>query len=215
MYDFARGPLVWIAFIIFFGGLIYRLFETYRKVEKDKVVLPYMSFKYGIRSILHWMVPFGTVNMRMRPAFTILSYAFHLCLIITPLFTLGHAASIKQSWGINWPALPDGLSLLMTIIVISGSLIFALRRIADPAVRLVTSFRDVLILIIVAAPFITGLLARFQVFDYQVVIILHMWTGALWLTIIPFTRIVHMLFFPFTRAYMGSEFGYVRNARDW
>jgi hypothetical protein len=42
-----------------------------------------------------------------------------------------------------------------------------------------------------------------------------MWSGALWLMIIPFTRIVHMLFFPFTRAYMGNEFGYVRNARDW
>ena len=27
--------------------------------------------------------------------------------------------------------------------------------------------------------------------------------------------VVHMLFYPFTRAYMGSEFGYVRSARDW
>ncbi|MCP3952439.1 MAG: nitrate reductase, partial [Desulfobacterales bacterium] len=25
----------------------------------------------------------------------------------------------------------------------------------------------------------------------------------------------HMLFAPFTRAYMGSEFGGVRHARDW
>jgi hypothetical protein len=32
---------------------------------------------------------------------------------------------------------------------------------------------------------------------------------------IPFTRIAHMLFFPLTRAYMGSEFGYVRGTRDW
>ena len=39
--------------------------------------------------------------------------------------------------------------------------------------------------------------------------------GAVWLAVIPFTRIVHMLFYPFTRAYMGSEFGYVRSAKDW
>ena len=32
---------------------------------------------------------------------------------------------------------------------------------------------------------------------------------------IPFTRLSHMLFSPFTRAYMGSEFGKVRMARDW
>jgi hypothetical protein len=42
-----------------------------------------------------------------------------------------------------------------------------------------------------------------------------MWTGALFLGMIPFTRIAHMLYFPLTRAYMGSEFGYVRNAKDW
>ena len=32
---------------------------------------------------------------------------------------------------------------------------------------------------------------------------------------IPFTRIAHMLFFPVTRAYMGSEFGFVRGTKDW
>jgi hypothetical protein len=35
------------------------------------------------------------------------------------------------------------------------------------------------------------------------------------LMVIPFTRLSHMLFFFFSMAYMGSEFGAVRNARDW
>ena len=51
--------------------------------------------------------------------------------------------------------------------------------------------------------------------DYQTIVIIHMWTGAIWLAMIPFTRIAHMLFFPLTRAYMGSEFGHVRGTKDW
>jgi hypothetical protein len=35
------------------------------------------------------------------------------------------------------------------------------------------------------------------------------------LAVIPFTRLVHMVFAPLTRAYMGSEFGGVRHAQDW
>ena len=61
----------------------------------------------------------------------------------------------------------------------------------------------------------TGLMAHYQVFHYQTIVIIHMWTGAIWLAMIPFTRIAHMLFFPVTRAYMGSEFGFVRGTRDW
>jgi len=46
-------------------------------------------------------------------------------------------------------------------------------------------------------------------------IIIHGLSGALWLLLIPWTRLVHMLWFPFTRAYMGSEFGAVRHSKDW
>jgi nitrate reductase gamma subunit len=46
-------------------------------------------------------------------------------------------------------------------------------------------------------------------------LILHILTGEILLVAIPFTRLSHMFFFFFTRAYMGSEFGSVRNARDW
>lgn len=215
MYEFSRGPLVWIAFAVFFGGGLYRLIGTILKSKKDKVVWPYMNWKYSLRSILHWIIPFGSKNMRMRPAFTIFSFAFHICLLCVPLFTLGHVLLFKESWGISWWALPGGLSTLMTFIVVLGGILFALRRISDPTVRLVTTFGDFLLICIVLAPFVTGLLASFQAFDYHTIIILHMWSGALWLCVVPFTRIVHMIMFPLTRGYMGCEFGFVRNARDW
>lgn len=84
-----------------------------------------------------------------------------------------------------------------------------------PEVRFVTEPSDYLLLLIAAAPFISGFMANRQWFDYETVLISHMISGAIMLMAIPFTRLSHMLFFPFTRAYMGSEFGAVRNAKDW
>ena len=215
MYEFARGPLVWIAFLLLILGGGYKLFWLVSYSKKDKVVHPYMTLKHSLRSLLHFSVPFGARVMRMRPLFTVLSFLFHICLIVTPIFVLGHTILWRESWGVNLWSLPGGLATWMGAYVVFGAVFFALRRIADPVVRYVTSWKDYLLLAIVVAPFVTGLLARYQVFDYQVMSVLHIFTGALWLVAIPFTRVVHMLFYPLTRAYMGCEFGYVRSSRDW
>ena len=73
MYEFARGPLMWVAFLVFAGGCLYRLIWMLTASKKDKVIYPYMSWKYGLRSLLHWIVPFASVNMRKRPVMTIVT----------------------------------------------------------------------------------------------------------------------------------------------
>jgi nitrate reductase gamma subunit len=215
MYDFSRGPLVWIALSVFFFGSLIKLVLIILQAKKDKVVHPYWNLKFGTRSLIHWMIPYGSVNMRKRPLFTALSFLFHLCLLMTPIFALGHVMLWNESWGISWWTLPDGVTNLMTFVVIITGVIFILRRIADPTVRYVTSWKEYMLVILAIAPYLTGLMAYYQIFDYDTVIVIHMWTGALWLIAIPFTWLSHMFYFPFTRSYMGSEFGYVRNAKDW
>ena len=51
--------------------------------------------------------------------------------------------------------------------------------------------------------------------DNLILSTLHVLSGEAVLVAIPFTRLSHALFIPFTRAYMGSEFGGVRQCRDW
>jgi nitrate reductase gamma subunit len=214
-YAFSQWPIVWTAVLIFLLGMIYRVYWIITYSKKDKVVHPYMDLRSSSRSILHWIVPFGSRNMRMRPFFTLYSFLFHIGLLAIPIFAFGHVAIWEESWGISWWHLPDDVTHILTIVVIIAGFLFLLRRIAEPSVRYVSFASDYLIWLIVMAPFITGLMAYYQLFNYDVMIYIHMITGAIWLVAIPFTRIVHMLFFPFTRAYMGSEFGFVRNARDW
>ena len=215
MYEFTRGPLVLIAFAVFIFGSIYRIVSTIREAKKEGVVLPYMDLKYGARSILHWIVPFGSRSMRLHPVFTVLSFLFHLSLLASPFFVLAHNILCRSSWGVSLWSLPDTVSDAMAVVVVVIGVVLLLRRVVNPTVRFVTSAADYVFLAIVVAPFITGILAYHQIFDYYAMVVLHMWCGAIWLMIIPFTRASHMFLFPLTRAYMGCEFGLVRNARDW
>jgi len=216
LYNFVTGPLAWAAFIVFIAGSLYRLINMlYLVNKKEKFIYTYMSFKYSFRSIFHWIIPFATVNWKRHPVLTIVTFAFHICLIITPVFLLSHAILWDESWNISLWSLSDGVADIMALVVVGSCIFFLVRRLVSPEVQYVTSASDYAILAIVAAPFITGFIAYHQWVNYQFFMILHIISGEIMLVAIPFTRLSHMLFSPFTRAYMGSEFGGVRNAKDW
>jgi nitrate reductase gamma subunit len=216
LYNLVSGPLAWVAFTIFIFGSLYRVIRLLVLVhKKEKFIYTYMSWKYSFRSILHWMIPFGTTNWRRHPVLTIVTFAFHICLVVTPIFLLAHVILWDESFNVRWWSLPDSLAIVMTLIVIAGCVFFLIRRLVTPEVQYVTSASDYVILAIVAAPFITGFLAYYQWFSPEFFTILHILAGEVMLVAIPFTRLSHMMFSPLTRAYMGSEFGGVRHARDW
>jgi nitrate reductase gamma subunit len=216
IYNFVSGPLAWLAFILFFGGCLYRLVRLFMLVkEKEPFIFTYMSWIYSLRSIFHWIIPFGTVNWRRHPVLTVVTFVFHIGLVIAPIFLLAHVILLDEALNLSWWALPDAWADVLTVVVIIGCLFFLVRRLTQPEVKFVTSASDFVILTIVAAPFITGFIAYHQWIDYPVMMVLHVVAGEVLLVAIPFTRLSHMLFSPFTRAYMGSEFGKVRHARDW
>ncbi|MFW5930217.1 MAG: TmcC family electron transfer complex membrane anchor subunit [Desulfosalsimonas sp.] len=216
IYELASGFLVWVALAVFAGGTAFRLawlFAIGRK--KDAAVFHYFSFYYALRSILHWIVPFASRNMRLHPVMTTVTFIFHLCLIITPIFAAAHAILIAESWGGRWWYLPDAASDIMTLAVILGCMFFLIRRIVKREVRYLTTPGDYVLLAIVAAPFVSGFWSYHQWSGFEIAGIIHMLSGELLLISIPFTRLFHMLLFPFTRGYSGSEFGGMRRARDW
>ena len=214
-YEIVRGPLAWVALLVFFLGTIYRIVSMLIEARKDKVVYPYMSLKYGLRSLMHWLIPFGSVNMRKRPVMTIVTFVFHICLVLTPIFLLAHIILVYESWKIQWWSLPECTADVMSVLVVLACVFFLVRRIVSPEVQNVTFLSDYVLLAVVILPFLTGFLAYHQLGPYRPMLILHILTGEIMLVAIPFTRLSHMFFFFFTRAYMGSEFGNVRNARDW
>lgn len=215
-YDFLKGPMVWISFILFIGGSMYRIISLLSKSKKAKVIRTYMNLKYSMRSILHWIIPFASTNMRKHPWFTVVAFLFHICLIVTPLVLLAHNKLWYESWQIRLWSIPEGVADAMTLTVIFCVVIFLIRRIVSPEVRFVTFASDYVILAIAAAPFVSGFLAYHQLFfNYKLMVALHILLGEIMLIAIPFTRLSHMIFFWLTRAYTGSDFGAVRHSKDY
>ena len=216
IYNFVSGPLVWLAFIIFIGGSIYRIWSLISLVnKKEKYIYTFMSLKYSLRSIMHWITPFATVNWRKRPVMTIITFVFHAGLVIMPFFVSAHVIMFHNAWGFSWGSLPESFTDAVTLLVIIACVIFLLRRLVLREVKFLTDASDYGILLMAAAPFITGFMAYHNIGNYHFWIILHMLSGQIMLVAIPFTRLSHMLYAVFTRSYIGSEFGKVRHARDW
>jgi len=215
-YEFVTGPLAWAAWAIFLLGSAWRLVSMYQLAKKkDASSIVFMDWGYSFRSIVNWLIPFNALGWKKNPAMTVATFAFHACLILTPIFLMAHVALWDEFFGVSYASLPDGVADAMTLVVIAVCLFFAGRRFMRPEVRFITTGQDWLALAIVLLPFLTGFLAYHQVLDYQVMVVAHIVAGEIMLAAIPFTRLSHMVFSAFTRAYMGSEFGGVRHARDW
>lgn len=216
VYLLVSGPLAWAAWAIFILGSIFKIWKTLAVAkQKDQVLLNYVSFKYGMRSIINWSIPFNTTNMRLHPIFTGVAFFFHIGFFALLLFLSAHQIMIEEGFGIGWFTIPDSVADILAFAVIGACIFFGVRRVIRPEVQYVTDWTDFALLILVAAPFVTGVLAYHQLGDYMLMVILHMLSAEILLVAIPFTRLSHMLLAPLTRAYIGSEFGMVRHTKDW
>lgn len=216
VYLLVSGPLAWAAWTIFVLGSIYKIWSTLSTAKKkDQVLLNYVSFRYGLRSIINWSIPFNTVNMRLNPIFTGVAFFFHIAFFALLIFVSAHQIMIEEGFGIGWFTIPDAVADMLAFAVIGACIFFAVRRVIRPEVSYVTDWTDFALLSLVAAPFVTGVLAYHQLGDYMLMVVLHMVSAELLLVAIPFTRLSHMLLAPLTRAYIGSEFGMVRHVKDW
>ena len=215
MYEFVTGPLAWLAFLVFFIGIVVRLVLYVRGLDwkLDRVTYS-VNTSYGVkgavRSIVFWLIPFGTHSWRNNPIFTLLVFVMHIGLILTPLFLLGHNILMQERWGFSLWSMPDTMSDVLTIAVIVSVVLLIMRRIAFPEVRIITNAYDYLILAIAVAPFVSGLIARYAYAHSEPWLIFHVLCGELFLIAIPLTKLSHFVLFFATRAQLGMDYGIKR-----
>lgn len=215
MYQFVTGPLAWLAFIIFFVGVIARTVWYFKGLDwqMDRVAYkPHMRYgiKGALRSIGFWLMPYGTHSWRQNPFFTLLVFVLHIGLLLTPIFLMGHNVMLQENFGISLPTISESTADFLTVLVIIAVILLALRRIALPEVRIITDFKDYVVLLIAVAPFVTGLLAHYQVANYDFWLIIHILAGEILLIAIPLTKLSHFILFFLSRMQLGMDYGIKR-----
>lgn len=219
MYDFIRGPLISIAFVIFILGLILQLVQFFKLTNKKEWVYPPLETKSEKKTlkkfILSCLISLNGTLWKTDPLVTIVTSVFHVFLIGVPIFLLGHNILLDQSWGLSLWSLPESITDVLTLVVLICVAFFLGRRLFLARVRAITTLYDYVILLIAVAPFLTGYFTYHQWFDYDTVMTLHILSGEAMLITIPFTKLGHMLFFFLYRFLIGNEYSFARGARAW
>lgn len=223
LYELARGPLVWISALVFLCGITFRARQLFSLTsKKERIFCPARPAEKGSQSLpltdekkIERIVAFQNWLVGKNPVMAIISFVFHGCLFIAPLFALGHSLLVYESWKIVLPSLPDGLIDFLTIVLLACGFFFLMRRMFVPRVQAISSAYDYGVLFLTVVPFLTGFFAYHQWFDYKTVITLHMLAGEAMLIAIPFSKIGHMVFFFFVRILVGSETSFWRGNRTW
>lgn len=216
MYAFVNGPLVWIAFAVFILGSIWQAATLYRMSKRtDKVFYNHYNPSAAASSVINWLIPFGSHSWREHPGFTLLTFAFHICLLAAPIFALGHATTLAFNLNVGWPSLPDSVVDALTVVFLLAALGILIRRFVVPQVRIVTEPKDIAVWVITVLPFLTGFMAYHKMLlPPDTMLLLHALTGCLMLICVPFTKLAHVFLFFMSRAFIGSEFAR-RGTKTW
>jgi nitrate reductase gamma subunit len=168
------------------------------------------GLKGAARSIYKWLIPYGTRSWRTQPVMTAAFFGFHISAVAVPLFLAGHNMFLESKTGFSLITLAPALADFLSWLAVGCGFILILRRVVLPEVRIMTTLYDYFILFLAMAPFVTGLMARYQVGHYGFWLNLHIFLGELLLIAIPFTKMSHVFLFFASRAQLGMDFGIKR-----
>lgn len=215
MHALLTGPVFYFSLGVCIIGMIVRFVLYFRGLswQLDRVAYkayPGMGLKGAVRSIYKWLIPYGTYSWRSQPVMTLAFFGFHIGAVCIPLFLVGHNVFLKEKLGFSLFTISTCTADIITWIAVVSLLFLALRRLVLPEVRILTDRKDWGVLIISILPFITGLLARYQVGDYAFWLNMHILTGEIVLLAIPFTKLSHVFLFFASRAQLGMDFGIKR-----
>ena len=216
MYQFITGPLLWLSFGICIVGLIVRVVRYIRGLDwkLDRVAYkahPIRASGAPSSPSFTGSCPSGPTAGAPSPSTPSVFFAFHVGLVVTPLFLPGHAVIIEERWGMHWPTISMALADVLTITVIVTTIFIAMRRIALPEVRIVTTLydllpapdhRDSLRLRLSGRCISSGITTSGSTRTFS--------SGELLLIAIPFTKLYHIVGFFLSRGQLGADFGIKR-----
>jgi len=200
---FARGPLLYFAFALFFLGLLRQVGLTLAELVRaygragDQVI----PFGRLFSQSLGWIIPVNALRGTRIP-YTVASVVFHVGMLLVSLFLAGHVQLIKKGIGVAWPTLHPAAADILTLSTLAALSALLLLRLADRAARFLSGFQDWFLLVLFIVPLLSGYYVAHPAgnpLPYTLTYLIHMLSAELLLTLIPFTKLAHVFLFPFTR----------------
>jgi len=175
------------------------------KARKNGRKVPYAAMA---KATLKWMFPVRTVFQYFVPL-SITSIAFHVAIIVTPLFLGTHILLWQRGLGVSWPAIPNAAADILTLVgIVTGLILFAARLFVG-ATRAISRVQDYVWPLVLVAIFLSGYLVMHPAdnpFDTDTTLLVHVLSGDFLLLFIPFSKLSHAALFPATQ--IVSELGW-------
>jgi len=201
LFEFARGPMLVLALLVFTLGCAWRLGSLWRLPPARLAGAPRQSFGRGqalraamSRFAVHSWLPGSRTLATFNP------YLFHVGLVLVFFGYAPHIAFVQRLTGLSWPALPDAVMYLAAGLTIVSLLLALLFRLTDPVLRRISGADDHLTWALTLLPLLTGmavvgepssqLLAQGQA-TYRVPLALHLLSVELLLVWFPFGKLMH------------------------
>jgi nitrate reductase gamma subunit len=211
LLDFARGPALQIAFAVFAGGVAWRLLSLLllpwardKSVARADAPSALMGAVHGF--VRHLWPP--TPAPRNAIFVTLNSYVFHFGLVVIVLGLAQHILFLRGLIGVQWANLPSGVISAVSVVTLAALVVALAHRLADPVVRLISTFNDYFSWLVVVVPVVSGLLAVSHLgARYETLLAVHILSVALLLIWFPFGKLMHAFLVFLTRSETGILYG--------
>ena len=209
LLDFARGPALQAAMVIFVAGVFWRLATLF--------FLPHVFIKSPAREGAPPAFIGATSEFfrRMmiskeylsRTAFSVFNgWAFHLGLAIIVFGLAGHIMFFKRLFGVSWPSLPSNLVFLIAVATLASLVAALIHRLTSPVLKLISTADDYITWLVTAAPVVTGLAATMHLgARYELLLAVHILSICVLLIWFPFGKLMHAFLVFITRGEAGVQ----------
>ncbi len=209
LLQFATGPALKFSIAVFVVGAAWRLTHLLRLKKRVDLSDPRGPSERlgGLWMIASRSINHGPLTDRIKAPIAN-AYLMHLVLFIVIVFASGHIDLVRETWGFGWPALPDILIRVATIVLLATIAVTVVRRLSNPVLKLLSNFDDWFSLIVTALPVVTGLLAGLAGEPGDNLMALHVMTFNLLLVWFPFGKLMHMFLIFGSRYATGAAFAH-------